>query len=81
MYEVTAGVLTLGNAKFSSKTGKGNNIESDISNPKMVERAAELLQVAPDALSTCLTSRSIEVRGERSVADGGWWVVEYKRRE
>lgn len=67
MYEVTAGVLTLGNAKFSSKTGKGNNIESDISNPKMVERAAELLQVAPDALSTCLTSRSIEVRGERSV--------------
>lgn len=67
MYDVTAGVLTLGNADFSSKSGKGNTTESDVSNPAMVARAAEFLQVEPSALSTCLTSRSIEVRGERSV--------------
>ena len=67
MFHLTTGILTLGNINFDRKTGKGNNEESSINNSQVVDVAAEFLGVNSNDLSQCLVTRSIEVRGERSV--------------
>ncbi len=67
MFELTAGILTLGNVEFIKHKGAGNVTESKISNQDVVATAAKLLGVDAGGLTNCLKTRSIEVRGERSV--------------
>ena len=67
MYDLTVGILTLGNVEFSLKKGKGNNDESSINNLNVVKTASKYLGVSEAALSTVLVTRSIEVRGEKSI--------------
>ena len=67
MFELTAGLLNLGNVEFSAVKGADNVTQSRISNSSAVATAAKMLYVDADSLATCLKTRSIEVRGERSV--------------
>ena len=69
MFELTAGILTLGNVEFLKHKGASNVAGSKIANQDVVLRAAKMLGVDAAGLTNCLKTRSIEVRGERSVIE------------
>ena len=63
MFQLTAGVLQLGNVTFKSDGAEGSVID----NGAILAEVAGLLQVTPDRLQKALCFRSITVRGQRSV--------------
>jgi hypothetical protein len=67
MFDLTVGILTLGNVHFSKTSGKNNTDASTVSNMDVVKVVSTFLGVDSNLLSNVLVTRSIEVRGERSV--------------
>ena len=63
MFQLTAGVLLLGNVTFKSDGDQG----SVIADASSLQEVADLFQVPADRLQKTLCFRSITVRGERSV--------------
>eukprot|EP01128_Nolandella_sp_AFSM9_P005027 TRINITY_DN2371_c0_g1_i1.p1 TRINITY_DN2371_c0_g1~~TRINITY_DN2371_c0_g1_i1.p1 ORF type:complete len:1548 (+),score=443.67 TRINITY_DN2371_c0_g1_i1:76-4644(+) len=62
LFRVVAGILHLGNIKFT-KQGEGSNV----SNKNVLNKAAEVLKISPQGLEKALTNRKITVRGETTV--------------